>query len=149
MKKSKGGNQGEKGQVALVFIASMVIVIAAMALLIDGGRYLVMRTQARMMADAAAISGAGIINVQEAGNGKFILDDRGADTAATANFALNLDDSPEYADFSLDDVRVSGNQIWVTVTGRSTPLFGAQWGLNYTATVVSSARAGTGISSEN
>ena len=149
MKKSKGSTQGEKGQVALVFIASMVIVIAAMALLIDGGRYLVMRTQARMMADSAAISGAGIINVVEAGNGNFILDDIGAKSAATANFTKNVDDAPEYADFSMDEPRVSGNQIWVTVTGRSAPLFGAQWGLNYSATVVSSARAGTGISSEN
>jgi uncharacterized membrane protein len=149
MIKAKGCARGEKGQVALVFIASMVIIIAAMALLIDGGRYLVMRNQARMMADAAAISGAGILNVREAGSGNFILDDIAAELAASNNFELNDVDSPEYADFSLDDVNVQGNRIWVTVTGRSTPLFGAQWGLNYSATIVSSARAGTGITSEN
>jgi len=151
MTKTKDSTRGESGQVALVFIASMVIVIAAMALLIDGGRYLVMRNRTRMMADAAAITGAGIIDVEAAGQGNFILDankEAGAQKAAYTNFTKNMDDSPEYADFSLDEVRVSGNQIWVTVTGRSTPLFGAQWGLNYSATVVSSARAGTGISSE-
>jgi hypothetical protein len=148
MTKAKDSTRGEKGQVALVFIASLVIIIAAMALLIDGGRYLVMRNRTRMLADAAAITGAGIMDVLEAGNGNFILDTVGADAAAKANFAKNLDDSPEYADFSMDEVRVQGNRIRITVTGRSTPLFGAQWGLNYSATVVSSARAGTGISSE-
>ena len=102
-----------------------------------------------MMADAAALTGAGLgLDVEEAGSGNFILDDIVTKKAASDNFNSNLDDSPEYADFSLDSVRVSGNQLWVTVTGRSTPLFGAQWGLNYSATVVSSARAGTGISSE-
>lgn len=149
MAKAKDSKKGEKGQVALVFIASMVIVIAAMALLIDGGRYLVMRNRTRMLADAAAMTGAGLgLDVKEAGSGNFILDDYATKKAASDNFNSNLDDSPEYADFSMDDVRVSGNQLWVTVTGRSTPLFGAQWGLNYSATVVSSARAGTGISSE-
>jgi len=147
----KGRKKGESGQVALVFIASLVIVIGAMALLIDGGRYLVTRSRARMLADAAAITGVGVLDVVEAGQGNFVLDarDGGARDAAKDNFAKNLEDSPDYADFSLDSVQVLGNQIRVTVTGRSAPLFGSHWGLNYSATVVSSARAGTGISGEN
>jgi len=148
----KGKVKGESGQVALVFIASLVIIIGAMALLIDGGRYLVMRTRTRMLADAAAITGAGMLDVVEAGQGNFVLDSSdvgGARKAANDNFTLNLDDSPEYADFSFDSVQVLGNQIRVTVTGTSSPLFGSQWGLNYSATVVSSARAGSGISGEN
>ena len=149
MARAKDSKKGEKGQVALVFIASMVIVIAAMALLIDGGRYLVMRNRARMMADAAVMTGAGLgLDVKEAGSGNFVLNRDDAEEAARVNFTSNQADSPEYADFSIDEVRVSGNRIWVTVTGTSTPLFGAQWGLNYSATVVSSARAGTGISTE-
>lgn len=139
----------ESGQVALVFIASLVIVIGAMALLIDGGRYLVMRSRARMLADAAAITGVGVLDIVQAGQGNFILDNEEAWDAADENFIINVEDSPDYADFSLDSVQVIGNQITVTVTGRSTPLFGSQWGLNYSATVVSSARAGSGISSEN
>ena len=147
----KGRAREESGQVCLVFIASLVIVVGAMALLTDGGRYLVMRNRARMLADAAAITGAGIVDVVEAGQGNFILDPKkdGAGDAATENFAINLEDSPDYADFSLDSVQVQGNQIRVTVTGRSAPLFGSRWGLNYSATVVSSARAGSGISGEN
>jgi len=147
----KSRKKGERGQVALVFIASMVIVIGAMALLIDGGRYLVMRSRTRMLADAAAITGAGVVDVMQAGQGDFILDDgdEGAWKKANENFTKNLEDSPDYADFSLDSVQVIGNQIRVTVTGRSAPLFGSQWGLNYSTTVVSSARAGSGISSEN
>jgi len=145
----KDKKKEESGQVALVFIASLVIVIGAMALLIDGGRYLVMRSRARMLADAAAITGVGVLDIVQAGQGNFILDDKEAWVAADANFTINVGDSPDYADFSLDLVQVIGNQITVTVTGRSTPLFGSQWGLNYSATVVSSARAGSGISSEN
>lgn len=148
MAKNKDSTRGEKGQVALVFIASMVIVIAAMALLIDGGRYLVMRNRARMMADAAVLTGAGHLDIKEAGSGNFVLHSDNAEDAAKLNFISNQADSPDYADFSIDEVRVSGNRIWVTVTGTSAPLFGSQWGLNYSATVVSSARAGTGISSE-
>ena len=145
----KGRRKGESGQVALVFIASLVIVIGAMALLIDGGRYLVMRSRTRMLADAAAITGVGVLDVVEAGQGNFILNDIEARKAADNNFTKNQVDSPDYADFSLDSVQVIGNQIRVTVTGTSAPLFGAQWGLNYSATVVSFARAGSGISGEN
>jgi len=139
----------ESGQVALVFIASMVIIIGAMALLIDGGRYLVMRSRVRMLADAAAITGVGVLDVQAAGQGNFILDGVEAYTKASENFNKNLEDSPDYADFSLDSIQVVGDQIRVTVTGSSAPLFGSQWGLNYSATVTSSARAGSGISGEN
>ena len=105
-----------------------------------------------MLADAAAITGVGMLDVVEAGHGNFVLDPReigGARDAVKDNFAINLEDSPEYADFSLDSVQVQGNQIRVTVTGTSAPLFGSQWGLNYSATVTSSARAGSGISGEN
>jgi hypothetical protein len=145
----KDKKKEESGQVALVFIASLVIVIGAMALLIDGGRYLVMRSRARMLADAAAITGVGVLDIVQAGQGNFVLDDFRAREAADGNFNRNLDDSPDYADFSLDAVQVQGNQIRVTVTGTSAPLFGAHWGLNYSATVTSSARAGSGISGEN
>ena len=145
----KGRRKGESGQVALVFIASLVIVIGAMALLIDGGRYLVMRSRTRMLADAAAITGVGVLDVVEAGQGNFILDDIEARKAADNNFTKNQVDSPDYTDFSLDSVQVQENQIRVTVTGTSAPLFGSQWGLNYSATVTSSARAGSGISGEN
>lgn len=138
----------EKGQVSLIFIASMVIVIAAVALLVDGGRYLVMRNRTRMMADASALSAASILDLEEARNGNFVLDSNGADDTARKIFNTNIETSPEYADFVLDEVRVQGNQIWVTVTGRSTPLFGSQWGLNYSTTIISSARAATGISTE-
>lgn len=138
----------EKGQVSLIFIASMVIVIAAIALLVDGGRYLVMRNRTRMMADASALSAASILDLEEARNGNFVLDSNGADDTARKIFNRNIETSPEYADFVLDEVRVQGNQIWVTVTGRSTPLFGSQWGLNYSTTIISSARAATGISTE-
>lgn len=138
----------EKGQVSLIFIVSMLIVIGAIALLVDGGRYLVMRNRVRMMADASALSASSILDLEEASNGNFVLDINGAELTAKHIFDKNLETSPEYADFELGEVRVQGNQIWVTVKGRSAPLFGSQWGLNYSTTIVSSARAATGISSE-
>lgn len=138
----------EKGQVSLVFIVSIVIVIAAIALLVDGGRYLVMRNQARMMADATALSAASILDLEEFKSGNFVLDWAGATETADDIFNKNLEISPEYADFELIELRFQGNQVWVTVTGRSTPLFGSQLGLNYSTTIVSSARAATGISDE-
>ena len=145
---NKYKHSSERGQVSLVFIASMVIVIAALALLIDGGRWLTMRSQARIMADASAFSGASVVDIQSAGEGDITLGTY-AKTVATNTFNTNKDSTPEYMDFDDPDITVLGNEIRVTVTGRSRALFGSQWGLNYSATVTSSARVGWGISTEN
>ncbi len=141
----------ESGQVALIFIASMVIVIAALALLIDGGRWLTMRSRARMLADASAYSGATAVDIQRAGEGDIVLSNSyiTAEQVAIKAFDANKDSTPEYMDFDPPYISVRDNEIWVTVTGRSRALFGSQWGLNYSATVTSSARAGWGISTEN
>jgi len=138
----------ESGQTSLVFIASLVIIMAAFALLVDGGRYLVMRNRTRMLADASALSGAGMLYEEKAQEGDFVLDPVKAYKMADERFTDNKTDSPEWADFQLAEIRVVGKEIWVTVTGTSTPLFGSSLGLNYTATTVSSARAASGISSE-
>jgi len=144
-------HSGERGQVALVFIASIVIVIAALALLIDGGRWLTMRSRARMLADASAYSGASVVDIQRAGEGDIVLSETNitARDIAKEAFDANKTSTPEYMDFDDPEILVSGNEIRVTVTGRSRALFGSQWGLNYSATVTSSARAGWGISTEN
>jgi hypothetical protein len=149
---TKRCREKEAGQVALIYIVSMVIVIAAIALLVDGGRYLVMRNRVRMLADASALSGANMLDIEEAQKGSFVLDagsdELSAGYQAREIFDINKAASPEWADFQLAEVRVQGNEIRVTVTGSSAPLFGNQWGLNYSATIVSSARVATGISSE-
>lgn len=140
----------ERGQASLVFIASLVIIMAAFALLVDGGRYLVMRNRARMITDASALSGAGMLDlskVQE-GIGNFDLDPLEAWDVVNETFAENNEVSPDWAEFQIVEIRVLGNEIWVTVTGTSAPLFGSNFGLNYSAIVTSSARAGSGISSE-
>lgn len=140
----------ERGQASLVFIASLVIIMAAFALLVDGGRYLVMRNRARMIADASALSGASILDlskVQE-GSGSFDLDPVEARDVVDDTFEANNKVSPDWAEFQIVEIRVLGNEIWVTVTGTSAPLFGSNLGLNYSTTVISSARAGSGISSE-
>ena len=154
MKNKTIATKNEKGQASLVFIASLVIIMACFALLVDGGRYLVMRNRARMMADASALSGASALDIQKAGEGTFVLQPGSAsepDSAkyiATTIFNANNDDSPEWATYTLDTVRVSGNQIWVTITGHSAPLFGSNWGINYSTTITASARAAVGISTE-
>ena len=140
--------KGENGQASLVFIASLVIIMAAFTLLVDGGRYLVMRNRARMMADASALSGAGLLDIEKAQEGNFVLDINDARKYAQSIYDQNYLDKPDWADYQLQEVRVSGNEIWVTITGTSTPLFGSNLGLNYSVTIVSSARAASGISSE-
>ena len=152
--KIKIASKNEKGQASLVFIASLVIIMACFALLVDGGRYLVMRNRARMMADASALSGASALDIQKAYEGNFVLHPGGesekdsARYVATTIFNTNDSDSPEWANFTLDEVRVSGNEIWVTVSGSSVPLFGSNWGISYSTTITASARAAVGISTE-
>lgn len=138
----------ERGQTSLVFIASLVIIMAALALLVDGGRYLVMRNRARMMADASALSAAGMLDIEKAQDGDFVLDAFAADYHAKKIFNENMADIPEWSDYQITQIRVIGNEIWVTITGTSTPLFGSNFGLNYSVTIESSARAASGISSE-
>ncbi len=138
----------EIGQASLVFIASLVIIMAALALLVDGGRYLVMRNRARMMADASAISGAGMLDIEKAQEGDFVLDGFAADYQAKKIFNDNIEDIPDWSDYQITQIRISGNEIWITISGTSAPLFGSNFGLNYSASVVSSARAASGISSE-
>ena len=138
----------ETGQTSLVFIASLVIIMAAFALLVDGGRYLVMRNRARMMADASALSGAGMLDVEKAQEGDFVLHSDLAFKQAHYIFNENIADIPVWADYQISQVQVRDNEIRVTVIGTSAPLFGSNLGLNYSATVVSSARAASGISSE-
>lgn len=138
----------ERGQTSLVFIASLVIIIAAFALLVDGGRYLVMRNRARMMADASALSGAGMLDIEKAQEGDFVLDGTEAYKRAKKIFNDNIEDIPDWSDYQITQIRISGNEIWVTITGTSAPLFGSNFGLNYSTTIVSSGRAASGISSE-
>jgi hypothetical protein len=138
----------EIGQASLVFIASLVIIMAAFALLVDGGRYLVMRNRVRMMADASALSAAGMLDIEKAQEGDFVLDGFAADYQAKKIFNENMADIPDWSDYQITQIRISGNEIWVTIAGTSAPLFGSNFGLNYSATIVSSARAATGISSE-
>jgi hypothetical protein len=138
----------EIGQTSLVFIASLVIIIAAFALLVDGGRYLVMRNRARMMADASALSGAGMLDIEKAQEGDFVLDGTEAYKRAKKIFNDNIEDIPDWSDYQITQIRISGNEIWVSISGTSAPLFGSNFGLNYSTTIVSSARAATGISSE-
>lgn len=148
----------EKGQASLVFVASMVIILAAFALVIDGGRYLVMRSRARMMADASALSGASVIDIDEIQmTGNLVLETTGKDNngnsvitaqeKAESIFAANKADSPEWTNYQID-VRVAGNEIWVTVTGQFSPVYGSGLGLTYSTSVTSSARAAVGISHE-
>jgi len=138
----------ESGQASLVFIASLLIIMAALALLVDGGRYLVMRNRGRMMADASALSAAGMLDIEKAQEGDFVLDKTKALIQADKIFTYNMEDIPEWSDYQITQVRVSGNEIWVTITGTSAPVFGSNFGLNYSATIVSSARAASGISGE-
>ncbi len=140
--------KGETGQASLVFVASLVIIMAAFALLVDGGRYLVMRNRARMMADASALSGAGLIDLAKAQEGNFVLDQVAAYRGAKSIFNENMADKPDWAEYQIQSVRIVGNEIWVTVTGTSSPLFGSSLGLNYSVTIISSARAASGISTE-
>lgn len=89
-----------------------------------------------------------MLDLQKAHEGDFVLDRYSAEERAGYIFAENYMDKPEWANYQLQEVRIVGNEIWVTVTGTSTPLFGSNLGLNYSVTIVSSARAASGISSE-
>jgi hypothetical protein len=124
--------------------------LLAMAITVDLGNFLIMRSQAWTLADAASLSGAGGLDVQQAGQHNFVLNPywayvRASDSYA-ATYAANRDRLKNMS-FSLAGIEVKGATITVTVTGSVTNQFTpGLFGIGSYSTVVrSTARAATGI----
>jgi len=119
--------QFERGQVVVAFVVLIPVLIMALFISLDLGRYQIMRNQVRIAADAAALSAAGALDIREATNGNFVLNEtwaqqRAAEAVAAMQGRIDEDD---WMTISLVSVRVDGAEVEVRVNGTASTLFGS------------------------
>ena len=141
----------ERGQVGMFFVVLVPAIIACFFLVADVGRYLVMRSQARSMADMSALAGAGALNLRSAGeSGSFVLQPDWAMTRANSVFAENLRlVTHDWASYKMGGMFVDGKTIQVTVNATCETVFGGLFGVSgYSVSVTAVGRAASGITGE-
>ncbi len=146
-------NESERGQVVVAFVILIPVLIMALFISLDLGRYQIMRNQIRITADAAASAAAGALDLSEAAKGNFVLNEtwaqqRAAEAAAATQGRIAEDN---WMTISLVSVQVNGAEVEVRVNGTASTVFGSFPVLGiggFNASVISKARAATGIETE-
>lgn len=146
-------NMSESGQVLVAFVVLIPILIMALFISLDLGRYQIMRNQARITADSAASAAAGALDLSEAVKGNFVLNEtwaqqRTLDAVAAMQGRISED---SWMTISLASVQVSGAEVEVRINGTASTIFGSLplLGISgFDASVVSRARAATGVDTE-
>ena len=142
----------EKGQSLVTFVAAFPILIFALTVVFDFGLFLITKSYTRMIADSAALAGAGALDMSGLDQQIFILNPDWADARVRQAYNQNvgnMSDEDSMMTFTLTNVSVSGASVWVSVSGRCNFVWGSYMGLvNCSTTATSSARAASGISSE-
>ena len=141
----------EQGQVGMFFVILVPVIVACFFLVVDVGRFLVMRSQARSMADMSALAGAGALNLRAAGeSGSFVLQPEWAMTRASNVFAASVGAvTHDWASYTMGGMAVDGKMIWVTVNASCESIFGGLFGVGgYSTSVTAVGRAASGITGE-
>ncbi len=145
--------RSESGQIVVAFVVLIPVFILALFIVLDLGRYQIMRNQIRIAADSAALAAAGSLDIHEAARGNFVLNEswaqqRASEAVIAMQGRITEDD---WMTISLTSVKVNGSEVEVRVNGTASTIFGSVpligiRGLN--ASVVSRARSATGVNTE-
>ncbi|MBN2471849.1 MAG: hypothetical protein JXN59_14095, partial [Anaerolineae bacterium] len=65
--------RSETGQAIFLVLGLMVILLVALTLAFDFGRFFLLRSRVRIIADTAALAGAGALDIQRSAGGNFAL----------------------------------------------------------------------------
>jgi Flp pilus assembly protein TadG len=148
-----GHHKSESGQVVVAFVVLIPVLIMALFISLDLGRYQIMRNQVRIAADAAALAAAGALDISEAANGNFVLNETWAKQraveAVTAMQGRITEDN--WMTISITSIQVNGAEVEVRINGTADTVFGSFPVLGvggFNASLVSKARAATGIYTE-
>jgi len=148
-----GNHTSERAQVVVAFVVLIPILIMALFISLDLGRYQIMRNQARITADSAASAGAGALDLSEATKGNFVLNEAWAQQRAsdvvTAMQGRIAEDN--WMTISLASVQVNGAEVEVRINGTASTIFGSFPILGiggFDTSVVSKASAATGVDTE-
>lgn len=144
---------GERGQSALVIVALFPVVILALILVFDFGRFMIMRSRVRATADSAVLAAAGALDLQSGRDEYHSTYDLNPSWALQrAAFIVTqsqADTTQPWINMSLINVSVSDDTVEVTVQGWCPSIFAGFINMDsFTTSVTSRARAATGIEGE-
>ena len=142
MNRKRTGRESERGQILVLFTVAIVVVIAMLGLVLDGGSAFAQRRNQQNVADFAAIAGAdAYIN---ATSGRSAAADSAARAVATANGYTTAAHPGEVVDVSITDggffatvtvtVTKPHNNNFATLLGMPT------WGVSATASALASEK---------
>ncbi len=143
--------RSEKGQAVILVLGLMAMLLVGLTLSFDFGRFFLLRSRVRTIADTAALAGAGALDIQRSAGGDFVLNDNWAQARALEvyqkSLALNPKDS--WMTISLGGISVNGRTVNVTVNGTCPPVWGGFFGIGaFSTSVTADARAAVGITRE-
>jgi uncharacterized membrane protein len=147
------GDQSQRGQIVLAFIVLFPVLIICLFIATDMGRYLSLKNQLRIVADAAALAAAGALDIREATmNENFVINETWARERALEAVQINMDVAAEenrWMTYRLQDIHVRGDRVTVIVEGTGSFIFGGYLGLDsFSARAISHARVAVGVESE-
>jgi Flp pilus assembly protein TadG len=143
MNRKRTGRQSERGQILVLFTLAIVVIIAMLGLVLDGGGSFAQRRNQQNVADFAALAGAAAyINTVGDSATKTAAADTAARGNATANGYTSGANPGEVVDVAVADVGVAVT-VTVTVTKPHTNNFAGlvgmpTWGVSATATALAS-----------
>ncbi len=143
--------QSEKGQAAILVLGLIAILLVGLTLSFDFGRFFLLRSRMRTIADTAALAGAGALDIQHSASGDFALNANWAQARALEVYQKSLALNPKDAwmTISLGGVSVSGRKVSVTVNGSCPSVWGGFFGIGaFSTSVTADARAAVGITRE-
>jgi Flp pilus assembly protein TadG len=142
----------EKGQVLPAFVVLIPVFILSLFIVLDLGRYQIMRNQVRIAADSAALAAASALDAKQAGEGNFVLNENWArQRAADTLMELSTHNDDPWMALSLVYVEVEGADALVRVNGTASSLVGGfpLIGISgFSASAQARARAATGVDAE-
>ena len=139
------------GQVILPLLGLLVILVIALTVAFDFGRFLLLRSRVRSIADTAALAGAGALDIQRSTAGNFALNTSWAQERAEQVYHETLARNPRdrWMQISLLEIAVEGRTVRVTLSGSCQPVWGTYVGIPaFSTRVTSAARAAIGITQE-
>ncbi len=142
----------ERGQALPGFVVLIPVFILSLFIVLDLGRYQIMRNQVRIAADSTALAAAGALDAKQAGQGNFVINENWARQRAVDSFqelSAHLDEP--WMTLTLLAVEVEGAEVLVRVNGTASTVFGGfpLIGVSgFSAVAESRARAATGVDEE-
>jgi uncharacterized membrane protein len=141
----------EKGQAVILVLGMIAMLLLALTLSFDFGRFFLLRSRVRTIADTAALAGAGALDIQRSAGGNFVMNTNWAQTRALEVYqkTLMLNPKDSWMTISLGGISVNGRSVTVTVNGSCASVWGGFFGIgSFSTSVTADARAAVGITRE-